>query len=61
MKVKLKAVRLAAPAIAAGVLLIAPHALAASEVSAPEVVLASTHAKALEVVTIEQLREYTAV
>jgi uncharacterized protein (DUF2237 family) len=25
------------------------------------VVLASTHAKALEIVTIEQLREYTAV
>ena len=38
MKVKLKPVRLAAPAIAAGVLLISPHALAASEVSAPEVV-----------------------
>jgi uncharacterized protein (DUF2237 family) len=28
---------------------------------APDVVLASTHAKALEIVTIEQLREYTAV
>ena len=28
---------------------------------APDVVLASTHAKALEIVTIEQLREYTAI